>query len=254
MGITIMRKQKKLKSWDTNSRFNPNSESSLLTFYGRDFEVFDISPPLSDKIAVFPGDIPFQRAIQMDFKNGDHLLVSSLNFSVHIGAHVDAPNHYSSKGVGIDQRSLHYYFGTCQIIDVSPVLAPKKLNVSSQSLEGKEILAPRILLKTGTFTNPNTWKNDFSFFDPKLITALSKLGVILVGIDTPSIDFSKSKKLPAHQTVQKNNMAILEGIDLRNVDEGIYHLIALPLRLIDLDASPVRAILLRPKRNDLQCV
>ncbi|MCH7703629.1 MAG: hypothetical protein IIB61_00835, partial [Planctomycetes bacterium] len=68
-------------------------------------------------------------------------------------------------------------------------------------------------------------------------------GVITVGIDTPSVDLSDSKELPAHHRFLANDMAIIEGIVLTDVPAGTYELIALPLRLVGFDASPLRAVL-----------
>jgi arylformamidase len=67
--------------------------------------------------------------------------------------------------------------------------------------------------------------------------------VILVGIDTPSVDLFASKDLPAHGRFLAHGMAILEGLVLRDIPDGDYELIALPLRLEGFDASPVRAVL-----------
>jgi arylformamidase len=69
--------------------------------------------------------------------------------------------------------------------------------------------------------------------------------VKLVGIDTPSIDLAEDKVLESHQAVFSHDMAILEGIVLGHVSEGIYQLIALPLKIEGADATPVRAILLK---------
>ena len=68
-------------------------------------------------------------------------------------------------------------------------------------------------------------------------------GVILIGIDTPSVDLFESKDLTAHKMFLKHDMAILEGLVLTYVPESIYELIALPLPLVGFDASPVRAVL-----------
>jgi len=74
---------------------------------------------------------------------------------------------------------------------------------------------------------------------------MAKQGVVLVGIDTPSIDSFSSKDLPAHHTTTKVGMKILEGVVLSEINEGIYQLSCLPLRIKGADASPVRAVLSR---------
>jgi arylformamidase len=102
---------------------------------------------------------------------------------------------------------------------------------------------PRLLLATGTASDPETFREDFAALSPGLIDYLHGAGVKLVGTDAPSVDPFASKDLPAHRRFLANDMAILEGLALERVPEGTYELIALPLRLVGFDASPVRAVL-----------
>jgi arylformamidase len=203
-------------------------------------KIYDISPVLSENVAVFPGDQAFERKISLDVNQGDPLTLSAITSTLHIGAHTDAPSHYAAQSEDISQRSLHYYFGKVQVIAVSK---KPKTRIRATDLSSIKILAPRILFKTLSFENPNLWNPDFISCSADLIEALAKQGVKLVGIDTPSIDLSDCKILESHKAVAKNNMAILEGVLLTDVPEGIYTLIALPLKIKDADASPVRAIL-----------
>ena len=78
---------------------------------------------------------------------------------------------------------------------------------------------------------------------PALVEELARQGVVLIGIDTPSVDPATSKELPSHQAIYRHDIAILEGVVLTSVNEGDYELIALPLKIKGADASPVRAIL-----------
>jgi arylformamidase len=98
---------------------------------------------------------------------------------------------------------------------------------------------------TGTYPDPEHFNEDFVALSPELVEGLHRQGVILVGIDTPSVDLFDSKDLPSHKQFLRFDMAILEGLVLKDVPEGVYELIALPLRLVGFDASPVRAILRR---------
>lgn len=106
-----------------------------------------------------------------------------------------------------------------------------------------EVKAERFLLATGTFPDPEEFNTYFAAYDPAFIDWLHERGVRLIGIDTPSIDLFDSKDLPSHKMVLKHDMAILEGLRLDQVPDGLYELIALPLKLVGFDASPVRAIL-----------
>ena len=202
--------------------------------------IHDITPEISENTAVFPGDISFRRNILKDCRQGDPYTLSSIETTVHIGAHTDASNHYHSKGVGISKHSLNYYLGPCQIIEID---IPRNERIRPTDLKD-EIKASRILFKTNSYPNPEKWNSDFNALSAELIDFLAQKKVILVGIDTPSIDPSSDQELSSHLAVFKNNMAILEGIVLNGVLAGIYYLIALPLKMRDADASPVRAILL----------
>jgi arylformamidase len=201
-------------------------------------KVWDISPLVWEKTAVFPGDTVFSRKILCEQKKGDGFDLSSINTTVHLGAHTDAPNHYDRNGVGIDQRPLEYYLGDAQVISVK-----KKQRILVTDLEGIEIKASRILFKTNSFPDPEKWNNDFTALSAELIDYLYKKNVCLVGIDTPSIDPAEDKSLESHHAVARNDMAILEGIVLTDIKDGVYQLIALPLKIKDADASPVRAVL-----------
>lgn len=205
-----------------------------------DKNVFDISPEISSGTAVFPGDTVFSQKVLMDCKKGDNLGLSSFTTTPHIGAHVDAPNHYHASGVGISERDLSYYMGLCQVIAPK---TPRGERIQLQHIAGKTVSAPRVLFKTNSFPDPNNWNNDFCSLSPELVDALAKSKVCLVGIDTPSIDPADDKKLESHTKIFENNMAILEGIVLDGVPEGMYQLLALPLKMKNLDASPVRAVL-----------
>jgi len=201
----------------------------------------DISPEITETLAVFPGDIPFSRQVTVNFGGGANYLASSLHGTAHLGAHVDAPNHYHAGDAGIEARSLDYYLGECQVITVA---LARGARIGPEHLGGTEIRAKRVLFKTGSFPDPHHWNGDFNSLSPELVRKLSDEGVILVGIDTPSIDPCEDKILEAHHAIHERDMAILEGIVLDAVRDGLYTLIALPLKIRGADASPVRAVLL----------
>jgi arylformamidase len=201
--------------------------------------LYDISPPVSHELAVWPGDSPPSREILMDIARGDGITLSTLRTTVHAGAHADAPSHYGRDAPTIDQRPLEPYLGRCQVIHVH---ARRGARISVRDVL-PAVEAPRVLLYTGTFPDPRNWNNDFAAIEPALVDHLHARGVILVGIDTPSVDLFESKDLPAHARFLAHDMAILEGLVLTNVPEGFYELIALPLKLVGFDASPVRAVL-----------
>lgn len=153
---------------------------------------------------------------------------------------MDAPNHYARGGRAIHEQSLDLYVGAAQVV-YAPVRGRRL--VPSDVTDG--IAAPRVLFRTDSFPDPNRWNEDFASLSPELVAWLHDRGVRLVGIDTPSVDPATSKALESHIAIAERDMAILEGVVLSHVEPGLYRLIALPLRVKDADASPVRAVLER---------
>lgn len=199
----------------------------------------DISPLVSPSTAVFPGDTPLSRELILDHSRGDNLTLSTIRGTCHLGSHVDAPSHYGEGADSIESMPLEVCLGRCQVmrIDTSP-----RQRIGIEDLTGK-VTAERLLISTGSFPDPSNFNEDFAAVDPQLVEDLAGGGLRLLGIDTPSVDVSDSKDLPAHRACLAHGVTILEGITLNSVPDGEYELIALPLRLDGFDASPVRAVL-----------
>jgi arylformamidase len=200
--------------------------------------IYDISPPITERLAVWPGDTPPTRDVLYDMRLGDNITLSSLHGTVHLGAHADAPSHYDAKAPAIDERRLDYYLGPCQVVHVA---AGRGTRLGSGVLP--PVKAERLLIATGTFPDPEVFNEDFAALSVELVERLHREGVQLVGVDTPSVDLFDSKDLPTHRKCLEFDMAILEGLVLKDVPDGTYELIALPLKLVGFDASPVRAVL-----------
>jgi arylformamidase len=208
--------------------------------------LYDISPPLCPGLAVWPGDTPLTREVLLEIGSASagsnpvpNITLSTLHATVHLGAHADGPNHYGVGAPAIDARSLDYYLGPCQVVRVA---ASRGSCILPADLPGP-VRAERVLIATGTYPDPQRFNEDFAALSADLVAALHRQGVRLIGIDTPSVDPFSSRDLPAHKMFLRCDMAILEGLVLRDVPEGLYELIALPLRLVGFDASPVRAVL-----------
>ncbi|MBC8327223.1 MAG: cyclase family protein [Planctomycetes bacterium] len=210
-------------------------------------ELFDISPLVSRRIGVFPGDTPFSRDELMWIASGDPLDLSRISTTVHVGAHADAPSHYRLGGAAIHERPLELYFGDCQVIDAA---VGRGQRIRPADLAAA-VEAPRVLLRTGTFPDPDRWNQDFASLSAELVAFLHDRGVRLVGIDTPSIDLQPDKALESHNAVADRDMAVLEGLALAAVPPGRYTLAAFPLKLEGADAAPVRAVLIRNAGSDV---
>lgn len=201
--------------------------------------IWDITPLVTTNFPLWPGSEPLQRTIACDITLGDVVTSSNITATVHLGAHADAPSHYAKDGRTIDECPLHYYLGPCQVIHAK---VKHGQPITKETVKQK-ILAPRVLFATSTFDYTKPFSEDFAAFDPDFFEYMAQNKVITVGIDGPSVDLYKAQTLPCHQLAYKYDIALLENLNLDKVPEGLYELIALPLKIKGFDASPVRAIL-----------
>jgi arylformamidase len=202
--------------------------------------LIDISPVVSSRIGVWPGDTPYVYKKNLSLEDGANIDLGEIHGTVHLGAHTDAPSHYGKSGETMEQRSLNRYYGTCEVIEVD---VPGGERIRPAHL-AQPPSSERVLFKTSSFPDPEQFNEDFVALSSELIEWLADLGVRFVGIDTPSVDLFADKVLESHQSLLRRDMAVLEGIVLTGVAPGTYTLIALPLKLEGADASPVRAALL----------
>ncbi|KDD14514.1 arylformamidase [Bordetella bronchiseptica] len=202
--------------------------------------LWDISPPVSADSPVFPGDTPYRQQWKWSLTPDCPVNVSEITLSPHIGAHADAPLHYENGAAAIGAVALEPFLGPCRVIHAigcGPLIRPEHLAHAQAGLP------PRVLVRTARHAALQWWVDDFSAYAPQTIEWLAGRGVTLIGIDTPSIDPASSKTLDSHHAIRRHDMRVLENLRLDDVDEGDYELIALPLALVQADASPVRAVL-----------
>jgi len=203
-------------------------------------KLWDISPAIAPDSPLFPGDTAYSQQWTATIAPGCPVNLSAITMSPHIGAHADAPLHYGEGAATIGQVDLAPYLGPCRVIHAigcGPLVRPEHL---AHALTAD--LPPRVLVRTCT-TAPTAWSPEFSAFAPETIAALAALGVTLVGIDSQSVDPADSKTLDSHHNLLRLNLRVLENLVLDDVPAGDYELIALPLKLTQADASPVRAVL-----------
>lgn len=201
--------------------------------------IYDISPTINKDLKVWPGDPPLSRIVISDRRRDHSSTTSAFHATAHLGAHADAPIHCDPDLPSIGEMDLAPYMGPCQVIRLN---IARGVRITPEMLK-TPLIAQRVLLATGTFPDPYQFNQDFAGLSPELVETLHRKGVKLIGVDTPSMDLYTDNDLISHHAAIKHNVAILEGLALDRVPEGLYELIALPLRLVGFDASPVRAIL-----------
>lgn len=204
--------------------------------------IIDISQGLSPGMAVFPGDAAYEEGWTFRIGPGCPVNVSRVAFSVHCGTHADAPLHYDAHGATVGTLPLEPFIGPCRVIDArgaGPLCQPEEIAAALEDAP------PRVLLRLMDRLDPQTWPTGFRALAAETVEMMAARGVVLVGIDTPSVDPETSKTLDAHMACRRADMRILENLVLSHVEPGDYELIALPLKFEGLDASPVRAVLRR---------
>jgi len=201
--------------------------------------LWDISPPVQPGSPVFPGDAPFELRWGWTLSADCPVNVGTITMSPHTGAHADAPLHYSADGAAVGALDLAPFLGHCRVIHAigcGPLIEWRHL---THALAG---LPSRVLVRTYARA-PSAWDPQLPAYAPDTVERLADAGVMLIGIDTASIDPADSKALPSHQVIRRRGLRVLENLVLDDVPEGDYELIALPLKLMTADASPVRAVL-----------
>jgi arylformamidase len=202
--------------------------------------LWDISPPVHAASPVFPGDTAYAQRWSATIGPGCPVNVSALTLSPHVGAHADAPLHYDPEGAAVGRLDLESFLGPCRVIHAigcGPLVQWQHLEHALADLP------PRVLVRTYVRMPIDRWDPELAAYDAATVERLADLGVLLIGIDSASIDPADSKPLPSHQVIRRRGLRVLENLVLDDVPEGDYELIALPLKLTTADASPVRAVL-----------
>lgn len=210
--------------------------------------IHDISRPIQAGIPVWPGDTDFDFSLVARIAEGSAVNVGRIEMSVHTGTHIDAPYHFRDDGADAASVPLERYLGPCVVADVRP----KATHADQRGILPEHLPAGlaeaaretgRVLLRSYA-DRPAGFDEAMCHATPELADWLAEAGVMLLGVDTDSMDAFESKELPAHNRLTEHGIAILEGIDLSQVAPGRYELVALPLKLAGADGSPVRAVLI----------
>lgn len=188
--------------------------------------IIDISQEIT-KCKVYPGDpSPKVRKIS-DMNNGDMYNLSEFSMCSHNGTHVDAPSHFIQNGKTIDEIPLEYFVGECYVSECSGNLSKDDAFKVIDKAKG----CKRILLKGDVVVTKDA------------ADVFKKANLMLLGNESQSIGPVDSP-MEVHIILLGSNIVLLEGINLKNVNEGKYYLCAQPLNIKGIEGSPCRAILI----------
>ena len=209
-------------------------------------KIFDISRPLFNGLAPWPGDTAFDFELKWKMAEGATVNVGAVTMGVHNGSHADAPFHSQQGADTIERMPLEIYFGEAVVVDLtSQFKGGEKREITIADLGSAADSAPRVLLKTGVWNDSERFPEWIPVIANDVPKWLEGRKVKLLGLDLPSVDPIEAKVLVNHHALAAANIAIVESLDLSEVEAGTYHFSALPLRINGGDAAPVRAILWR---------
>lgn len=206
--------------------------------------VYDISLILGEA-ATYPGDTPYSREIVSEIASGADYNLSTLTLCAHAGTHLDAPAHLIAGGKTLDQYPLNRFLLPGRVISVED-----NESIPRDALKDVDVRAGEALLfKTRNsrcgLPRQSTFTEDFVYLSEDAAQLCLDLGASLVGIDYLSVDKYGNDTAPVHHLLLKNDVLILEGIDLKEVSPGEYFLLCSPLKVKGAEAAPARAILAR---------
>lgn len=205
--------------------------------------IWDISRALNGTFAPWPGDKPFSFDLNWKIAEGASVNVGEIGMSVHNGTHADAPFHFEREGRTIDTMPIDCYIGSAV---VAAVQGEAKIEVAHlASISANLARAPRLLLKTGAWSNSAAFPKAIPVIGADVAPWLGARGVKLLGVDLPSVDAIDATDLANHHALTAAGIVIVESLELSAVEPGVYNFAALPLKIEGADGAPVRAILWR---------
>lgn len=202
----------------------------------------DISISVSASTPEWPGDTPWSCGWTATISNGSSVNLSSITGSPHVGTHADAPLHVRDGWPGAHELPLEAFYGPALVIDVSDLRGELSLDQVEPLISGHQL--ERLILKTGSTVASGTFPDEWPTLSESCARTLIGFGLRLLGVDAPSVDARESKSLAVHKMLFSGGAFILENLDLRRTPPGPYEIIALPVKMMSVDAAPVRAILI----------
>ena len=206
-------------------------------------KLIDVSVPLDAQLPTYPHNTPFTLEPIKRIAHGDSSNVSTLHMSAHTGTHVDAPRHFFDEGAGTEALPLELLVGRARVIQID-----SRTGVAAEDLAAIDFSDDiRVLIKTH---NSRLWGSPEFHADYVGVTEsgakhLVEHGIKVVGVDYLSVEQFRNPGAPAHHVLLGAGTIVIEGLDLRDVDPGVYEMFCLPLRVVGSDGAPARVVLRR---------
>ena len=205
--------------------------------------LIDVSVPLDADLPTYPHNTPFSLEPLKRIARGDSSNVSTLHMSAHTGTHVDAPRHFFDAGAGTESLALELLMGRARVIEID-----SRAGIAAEDLAPIDLSDDiRVLIKTH---NSRLWGSPEFHEDYVGVTDsgakhLVEHGIKVVGVDYLSVEKFHTPGAPAHHVLLGAGTIVIEGLNLRDVEPGVYEMFCLPLRIVGSDGAPARVVLRR---------
>jgi len=207
-------------------------------------KLIDVSVPLdAATLPTYPNNTPFSLEPVKRVARGDSSNVSTLHMSAHTGTHVDAPRHFFDDGAGTEALPLEMLLGRTRVIEVT-----SRTGIAVEDLRNVDLAEDvRLLIKTH---NSRLWGSpefhaDYVGVTESAARHLVEHGIKVLGVDYLSVEKFRTPGAPAHHVLLGAGTIVIEGLNLMEVDPGVYEMICLPLRIVGADGAPARVLLRR---------
>ena len=203
--------------------------------------LIDVSVPLDAQLPVYPHNTPFSLEAIKRIARGDSSNVSTLHLSAHTGTHVDAPRHFFDAGTGTEALPLDLLIGRARVVEVT-----SRTGIAAEDLSPLNLSDDiRLLIKThnSTLWGSPEFHEDYVGVTESGAKHLVDHGIKVVGVDYLSVEKFHNPGAPAHHILLGAGTIVIEGLNLRDVDPGIYEMYCLPLRIVGSDGAPARVVL-----------
>jgi arylformamidase len=200
----------------------------------------DVTLPMDECLAPWPGDPPFRREVLASPQRGDVATVSALSMSAHAGTHLDAPSHFVARGQTVDEAPAEVLMGPARVLDLTGRVAVDEADLLALDPRPGE----RLLLRTDNSRGGapgRPWDPSQVALTPAAARLLARRRVALVGIDSLSVG-READGVETHVVLLGAGIWVLEGLDLGAVAPGPVEMVALPLRIVGGDAAPCRVM------------
>jgi arylformamidase len=205
--------------------------------------LIDVSVPLDALLPTYPNNTPFSLEAIKRIARGDSSNVSTLHMSAHSGTHVDAPRHFFDQGAGTEALPLELLIGRARVIEID-----SRAGIAAEDLAPIDLSDDiRVLIKThnSVLWGSPEFHQDYVGVTDSGAKHLVEHGIKVVGVDYLSVEKFHNPGAPAHHVLLGAGTIVIEGLNLREVDPGVYEMFCLPLRVVGSDGAPARVVLRR---------